>query len=113
MALRTIQGMAQVKENTREEIWQTARFLVTEMGSRNQIQRENLCTIIFSTTKDLNAACPSAGVSSLPFFTKNFIPMLDTQLAEIDGGLPMCMKILLFVDVSSDVKEIIHVNLCK
>lgn len=113
MSIRTIKGETIVKSNTKEDIWQAARFLVTEMCSKNKIQREDLCSIIFSCTKDLTAARPSEGVANLPFFTKNPVPMLDVQEMDFEGGLPMCIKIFLNVNIDKDLKEIIHVNLCK
>lgn len=113
MPLRTIKVKTTVKSNTKEDIWQTARFLVTEMFSRNKIRREDFCSIIFSCTKDLTAARPSEGVETLPFFTKNPVPMLDVQEMDFEGGLPMCIRIFLNVNIDKDFKEIIHVNLCK
>ncbi len=113
MAIRTIKGQTTVNSNTKEDIWQAARFLITEMGSKNKIQRENLCSIIFSCTKDLTAVRPSEGVETLPFFTKNPVPMLEVQQMEIEGGLPMCIRVFLNVDIDKELNEIIHVNLCK
>ena len=99
MSLRALKGAATVKSNTKEDIWQMTRFLFTDLCSKNQVQKENLCTIIFSSTKDLTAAYPSEGISTLPFFTKNPFPLFDVQHTNIDDGRAMCVRILLFVDI--------------
>ena len=111
MALRAIKGAATVKSNTKEDIWQAARFLVTELCSKNQVHKENLCTIIFSSTKELTAAYPSEGVNTLPFFTKNPFPIFDTQHTNIDDGRAMCIRVLILVDIDKDYKDIINIDI--
>ena len=110
MAIRTIKGQTTVNSNTKEDIWQATKFLITEMGPKNKIQRENLCSIIFSCTKDLTATYPSEGAATLSIFAKNPVPMLDVQQMKIEGGLPMCIRIFLNVNIDKDFKEIIHLR---
>ncbi len=113
MPMRAIKGITPVKSNTKEDIWQASSFLVTEMCSKNQVHKEDLCTIIFSSTKDLTAACPSNGVSELPFFTKNPFPFFDTQHVDVDDGRHMCIRVLILADLDKSYKDVIHIDLFK
>ena len=83
------------------------------MCSKNQVHKEDLCTIIFSSTKDLTAGFPSEGVSELPFFTKNPFPFFDTQHVNVDDGRPMCIRVLVLADLEKSYKDVVHIDLYK
>ncbi len=109
MALRGIRGAATVEENSAEEIWKVAKLLITKMLSANKLRFENIGAVIFSSTKDLNAAFPTAGVRQLPNF--NFLPLFDVQETDVEGSLPMCMRVLILADVDKDLKDVHHIYL--
>ena len=109
MSLRGIRGAATVDENSREKIWLTARQLVTEILSRNELQAENIGAIIFSSTEDLTAAFPTAGVRQLPALS--LIPLFDTREPAIENSLPMCLRVLILADVDKKQNEVRHVYL--
>ena len=109
MSLRGIRGAATVDENSREKIWLTARQLVTEILSRNKLQSENVGAIIFSSTEDLTAAFPTAGVRQLPALS--LIPLFDTREPAIENSLPMCLRVLILADVDKKQNEVRHVYL--
>ena len=109
MALRGIRGAATVEKNSREEIWKTARALLTNILSANEISAENLGAVIFSSTQDLTAAFPTAGVRQLPGF--NLVPLFDAQETFVEGSLPMCIRVLILADTDKKINEVHHVYL--
>ena len=109
MSLRGIRGAATVDENSREKIWLTARQLVTEIFSLNELRAEDVGAIIFSSTEDLTAAFPTAGVRQLPKF--QFVPLFDTREPAIENSLPMCLRVLILADVDKKQDEVRHVYL--
>ena len=109
--MRGIRGAISVPSNTKEEIWQAARTLVTKILSMNNLKAHDIGAIIFSSTKDLTAAYPSEGVDTLPFFTKNPFPIFDTQHTNIDDGRAMCIRVLILVDIDKDYKDIINIDI--
>ena len=109
--LRGIRGAITVKENSKEEIWNAAQLLITKILSTNDISLENIGAIIFSSTKDLTAAFPTAGVRQLPGF--NFVPFFDAQETFVEGSLPLCIRVLILADIEKNISEINHVYLGK
>lgn len=107
--IRGIRGAATVEENSQEQIWQTARQLVTEILSLNELTAENIGAIIFSTTEDLTAAFPSSAVRQLPDL--RLVPLFDTREPAIENSLPMCIRVLILVDTDKAQNEIRHVYL--
>lgn len=109
MALRGLRGAITVEENSQKAIWQAAQLLVTELFSANQITYESIGAIIFSSTKDLTAAFPTTGVRQLPNFQN--LPFFDTQELDIEGSMPMCIRVLILADIDKSLNEICHVYL--
>ena len=109
MALRGIRGAASVESNTKEEIWKTARLLMTKLMSMNQLNFSQVGAAIFSSTPDLTAAFPTTGVRSLPSFS--LIPLFDTQEVAVEDSLPMCIRVLLLVDIDVNQRDVVHIYL--
>lgn len=109
MALRGIRGAATVEENSREEISKAAQLLVTQILSLNEILLENVGAIIFTSTNDLTASFPTAGLRQLPGF--NLVPLFDAQETFVEGSMPMCVRVLVLADVDKKPAEIHHVYL--
>ena len=109
MAMRGIRGAATVDKNSQEQIWQTARQLVTEILSLNELTAENIGAIIFSTTEDLTAAFPSSAVRQLPDL--RLVPLFDTREPAIENSLSMCIRVLILADTDRAQNEIRHVYL--
>ena len=107
--LRGIRGAASVASNTKEEIWQTAKTLVTKIMSMNGLKADDIGALIFSSTKDLNVAFPSTGLRQLKSF--RLVPLFDAQETDVEGSLPMCIRVLLLVDTDLTPENICHVYL--
>ncbi len=109
MSLRGIRGAITVDENSREQIWQAARQLVTKIMSANGLRTEDVSAIIFSTTQDLTAAFPSTGVRQLSGL--KFVPLFDTLEPAIENSLPLCIRVLILADIDKKQNEVCHVYL--
>ena len=109
MALRGIRGAVTVDENSKEQIWQAARLLVTKILSLNELKAENLGAIIFSLTEDLTAAFPSSAVRQLPAL--RLVPLFDTREPAIDNSLPLCIRVLILADTGKAQNKVQHVYL--
>ena len=107
--LRGIRGASSVASNTKEEIWQTARTLVTKIMSMNGLKADDIGALIFSSTKDLTAAFPTTGLRQLKAF--RLVPLFDTLEVDVEGSLPMCIRVLILVDTDIDPRNICHVYL--
>ena len=107
--MRGIRGAASVATNTKEDIGQTARTLVTKILSMNNLKADDIGAIIFSSTKDLTAGFPSTGLRQLKGF--RLVPLFDAQETEVEGSLPMCIRVLLLVETDLIPENICHIYL--
>ena len=107
MVMRGIRGATTVEHNDKEHIRHAAQQLMTQMMTVNKLSAEQVGAAIFSSTEDLTATFPTTGVRQLPTF--KWIPMFDTREPAVEGSLPLCIRLLLLVDVDRSAREIHHV----
>ena len=107
--MRGIRGAITVGRNEKEEIWQAAQELVTEILRTNNITPADIGAAIFSVTEDLTAAFPSTGARRLPGF--DLVPLFDARQCAVEDSLPRCIRALLLVDTNRSQKEMHHIYL--
>ena len=107
--MRGIRGAITVRRNDKEEIWQAAQELVTELLRTNGITSEDIGAAIFSVTEDLTAAFPTAGVRRIAGF--DLVPLFDARQCAIEDSLPRCIRVLLLVNTDAAQTDIHHVYL--
>lgn len=108
MALRGIRGAITVKDNTHQEIVAATKQLLTKIISANKLRIEDIASVIFSVTKDLNATFPAVAARELGW---NDTPLLCTYEIEVPGSLSKCVRVLLHVNTDKSQKEMKHVYL--
>lgn len=105
--VRGIRGAITVKENTPEAIWEATSELLIKMVEENNIQVDDIASIIFSATGDLDAAFPAKAARDLGW---QYVPLLDVKQFEAPD-LPMTVRVLMHVNTSLSQQEICHVYL--
>ena len=58
--MRAIRGATTVSENSIEAITEAVTELIDELEHRNQLQPEEMISVTFSVTRDLDAIFPAA-----------------------------------------------------
>ncbi len=107
--MRGIRGAITVECNEKEEIWQAAQELITELLRANAITADDIGAAIFSATEDLTAAFPTAGVRRITGF--DLVPLFDARQCAIEDSLPRCIRVLLLVNTDAPQEGIHHVYL--
>ena len=108
MLIRGIRGATTVPTNSREEILAAARELLDEIELRNEIDRANVASIVFTTTPDLDAEFPAVAARDAGW-TDVALECLHEM--NVPGSLPRCLRILMHVNSDRAQAEITHVYL--
>ena len=96
MITKGIRGAITVEDNTIEALKSATIELISEIIEVNNIKRQNISHIIFTTTKDLNAAFPAKFVR-LDMGLKDTAMMCFHEL-DVPNSIPMCLRILVVVN---------------
>ncbi|MFN6036301.1 MAG: chorismate mutase [Dolichospermum sp.] len=88
-----IRGATTVAENSIEAIRESVTELLDQLEQRNKLQPEDMISVTFSVTKDLDAIFPAAIARSRPLWDN--VVMLDVQQMHVEGSLPRCIRFLI------------------
>ncbi|BAZ50947.1 chorismate mutase [Nostoc sp. NIES-4103] len=91
--MRAIRGATTVSENTIEAIRESVTELLDELERRNQLQPEDMISVTFSVTRDLDAIFPAAIARARPGWDN--VAMLDVQQMHVEGSLQRCIRFLI------------------
>ena len=109
MKVLAIRGATTVKNNVKEEILEETAKLISSIMKNNNINQEDIVSIIFTMTKDLDAAYPSIAVREMLCITD--VPLLNFEEKYIVGSLEKCIRVLININTSKEKKDIKHIYL--
>jgi chorismate mutase len=89
---KAVRGAIQVAKNDQHSIYAASQRLVAETLHVNMIRREDIVSIMFSLTLDLDAGNPATGLREKGF---EETPLLCAQEARVEGGLPRIVRALI------------------
>jgi len=108
MRCRGIRGAITVAANTREDILAATQELLRRMIEANGVEAEEVASILFTTTPDLNAEFPAVAARRLGW---SEVALLCGHEMDVSGSLPKCLRILMLVNTERRAGEIVHVYL--
>ncbi len=106
MPCRGVRGATTVQKNDREEILTATRQLVALMVRRNNMDKADVASAIFSTTTDLDAEFPALAARQLGWLD---VPLLCGHEISVPGSLPRCIRVLVHWNTELSQREIQHV----
>jgi chorismate mutase len=104
--VRAIRGATTVTENSVTAIREAVHELLDELERYNSLDMEEVVSVIFSVTKDLDAAFPAAIARERPHW--NNVPLFDVQQMYVEGSLPRCIRFLIHFNTPDPTIPIIH-----
>ena len=106
MMCRGVRGATTVEKNERDEILTATRQLLALMIRTNDIAAEDVASVIFSTTHDLDAEFPALAARQLNWLD---VPLLCTNELNVPNSLTRCIRILIHWNTDKPQNEITHV----
>ena len=108
MKVRGVRGATTSDSNSREDILLAARDLITGIIEANEIVVDDVASILFSTTADLNAEFPAVAARNLGFTNTALESLVEMN---VPGSLARCIRVLMHVNSDKQQKEIRHIYL--
>ncbi|MDO4558494.1 MAG: chorismate mutase [Planctomycetia bacterium] len=106
MYCRGVRGATTIEENTSEAILRGTQELLALMIRRNGIQPEDVASVIFTVTHDLDAEFPA--IAARQFGWSNVALMCGNEL-DVPGSLRRCIRILIHWNTEKSSEEINHI----
>ena len=106
--VRGIRGAITVKNNELGDIIEATKELLKKIQEKNKLNIEDINSIIFSVTNDLNAVFPAQAAREMGW---NSVPLLCTMEIPVPGSLKKCIRILMQVNTDREQAEMVPVYL--
>ena len=103
-----VRGATTVEENGQAEILEATRELLNEVVTVNRIAIEDVASVIFTATCDLDAAYPAVAARELGW---THTPLLCMQEMNVAGSLRRCVRVLIHWNSECTQGEVLSVYL--
>jgi len=104
----TVRGAITVGENTKADIIDSANELLKKILEDNNILLNDIISIIFTSTSDLDEAYPAVAARE---FGLTSCGLMCMQEMEVKNSLKKCIRILIFFNSNNVQADIKHVYL--
>lgn len=107
--IRGVRGATTVSSDQPELIFSETEVLVKEIVKENNIQPEDIISVLISTTPDITSGFPAKAVRSIEGW--QYVPTMCTHEMSVPNALPLCIRVLLHVNTNLTQKEVRHMYL--
>ena len=108
MYCRGIRGATTVDHNNQAEILAATAELLLLMMSKNGLLVEDIASVIFTVTEDLDAVFPAQAARQIGW---NEVALMCMREIPVPDSLGKCIRVLLHVNTTRSASEIQHVYL--
>ncbi len=108
MSTRAIRGAIQVDADSASDIGSSVIELLQEILFVNDLQPEDLISVIFTATPDLTADFPAAAARQIGFGS---VPLICASEIDVPGALPRVIRVMLHCETDKRPDEIVHIYL--
>ena len=109
MSIRGIRGATIATANEADAILAATRELLLAIRDANpSMQTEDLASILFTVSAELDAAYPAQAAQQLQW---SGVPLICAREIPVPGGLPNCIRVMLHWNTDLPQGEIRHIYL--
>ncbi len=109
MKLVSIRGAITVNNNSKEDIIESTKELLTEIEKENGLKKENVISILFSSTRDLDAEYPAKAARMLGYTQCGIMCFNEMYVKE---SIDKCIRVMiLYQDSVLEQNQVKHVYL--
>ena len=90
-----IRGATTITEDTPDEIRGAVKELLEQIEMRNAVTRDEMMSIVFSSTSDIHSYYPAKAAREAGFEGAS---LFSAQEPDIEGGMKLCIRVMLFVE---------------
>lgn len=108
MAVRGVRGATTVTEDTREAILDATTELINEIVAANDIDKDDLASVQFSTTTDLVSEFPAVAARMLGWV---HVPLMNSHEMAVPHGFPRCIRVLMTWNTEVAPQDVKHIYL--
>ncbi len=106
--ITAVRGATTVKMNDKEMIYEASAEMMKEIIERNNIDKDDIVSIVFTATSDLDKAYPAVAVRQMGITEA---ALMCVQEMNVEGSLRKCIRVMVTLEGNYDRKNINHAYL--
>jgi chorismate mutase len=107
-AVRALRGATTLDVDTAEHMTERVQALLHEMLSRNDVDHDDLVSILFTATDDLHSLFPATAARGIGL---GDVPLICARELDIDNATPRCVRVMMHLTTTRSRAELHHVYL--
>lgn len=107
--IRGMRGAITIEKDEPQIIWDETVKLVQAIVAENNVQPDDIASIIISTTPDITSAFPARSVRMLEGW--EYVPVMCMHEMNVADALPLCVRVMMHVETTVSQRDITHVYL--
>lgn len=104
----SIRGAITIENNSVEEVYDATKLMLNAIIEQNNIDLENIISIIFTATRDIDCAYPAVAARQIGITDASLVCFQELYVV---GSLPMCIRAMVMINSDKKQKEMNHVYL--
>ena len=107
-ALRALRGATTVDVDEEAHVHERVIALLEEMCERNDVDHDDIVSILFTATDDIHSTFPATGARTLGL---GDVPLICARELDIVGGTDRCIRVLMHLTTERSRADLRHVYL--
>lgn|SRR5690554_6094593 len=107
-AVRALRGATTVDVDEKEHLFERVITLLETIFERNRLHHDDVISILFTATDDIHSAFPAEAARK---FGLGDVPLICARELDIDGGTPLCVRVMLHIATDVPRDQLHHVYL--
>jgi chorismate mutase len=107
-AVRALRGATTIDVDTPVQIEQRVVALLEQMLKRNDVDHDDLISVIFTATEDVVSTFPATAART---YGLGDVPLICARELSVEGGTPRCIRVLVHLVTERSRQELHHVYL--
>lgn len=108
MSVRGLRGATTVDADTEEQVSERVQRLLHEMLARNDVEKEDLISILFTATDDIHCMFPAKAARDIGL---GDVPLICARELDVMDGTKMCIRVLMHLTTERSRSELHHIYL--
>lgn len=106
--IRALRGATTIDVDEREHLFERVIALLEELFARNDIEHDDLISLLFTATDDVHSAFPAEAARK---FGLGDIPLICARELDIVGATPRCIRVMIHLTTERPRHQLHHVYL--
>ncbi|MEN8906676.1 MAG: chorismate mutase [Clostridiales bacterium] len=110
MKVLAVRGATTVNNNDSVEIIDETKKLLSDIIEKNSIDLEDIISVIFTMTDDLNDSFPAIAARQIGW---KDIPLMCMKELNVKDSLEKCIRVMFYINSEKERKDVKHIYLNK